>query len=96
MPCPPSLIPPLLFPSKCLCQNHCLPRTRLVHFLSRGLQLFFAVLQHEVRCADREKTVQGINTQAAGVSGHPVSAQPDPALLFGAFPALHTSCFSKG
>lgn len=40
------------FPSKRLCQNHCLPRTRLVHFLSPGLWLFFAVLQHEVRRAD--------------------------------------------
>lgn len=96
MPCPPSLVPPLLFPSKWLCQNRCLPRTCLVHFLSRVLRLFFAVLQHEVRCADREKTVQGINTQAAGMSGHPVSTQPAPALFFGAFPVLHTSCFSKG
>lgn len=54
------------FPSKQPCQNHCLPRTRLVHFLSSGLGLFSAVLQHEVRRADGE-LCRALTLQAAGV-----------------------------
>lgn len=70
--------PPLpAFPSEQPCQNHCLPRTRPVHFLSSELRLFFAVLQHEVRRADgelcRALTLQQLESE------HPISAWPDPA-----------------
>lgn len=67
-------IPPHLrfFP----CQNHCLPRTRLVHFLSSGLRLFFAVLQHEVRRAYGEPC--RALTLRQPESEHPISAWPDP------------------
>lgn len=71
-------IPPLpAFPSKQPCQNRCLPRTRLVHFLSSGLGLFFAVLQHEVRRADGEPC-RALTLRQPAIE-HPTSAWPDPA-----------------
>lgn len=87
---------PLAFSQQVALPKPLLPSQSPGAFPLTGATVIFAVLQHEVRCADREKTVQGINTQAAGASGHPVSTQPAPALFFGVFPVLHTSCFCKG